>query len=314
MNLVDLIDENGKLVIPDGVTMIGSEEVRHNDDLLTSVEIPDSVTAVEIPDSVTKIGDNAFEGCSKLISVTIPDSVTIIGEGAFADCESLSSIIVSENNARYKSIDNCCLSKGGNMLIFGCKNSKIPDYVTIIGDSAFDRCTGLSSIEIPSSVTQIGDCAFADCTGLTSIEIPNSVTEIGDFAFDCCTGLTSIEIPSGVTQIGDLAFSCCTGLTSIEIPNSVTEIGNAAFSGCTGLKSIEIPAWLVEDVYIFEPIENLSSITIRLTEKLPDNAKDVLRIVDHCDPSIVTLKVPTGCGEAYRHHPDFEGKFKEILD
>ena len=291
MNLVDLIDENGKLVIPDGVTMIGSEEVRHNDALLTSVEIPDSVTAVEIPDSVTKIGDNAFEGCSKLISVTIPDSVTIIGEGAFADCESLSSIIVSENNARYKSIDNCCLSKGGNMLIFGCKNSKIPDCVTIIGDSAFDRCTGLSSIEIPSSVTQIGDCAFADCTGLTSIEIPNSVTEIGDFAFDCCTGLTSIEIP-----------------------NSVTEIGNAAFSGCTGLKSIEIPAWLVEDVYIFEPIENLSSITIRLTEKLPDNAKDVLRIVDHCDPSIVTLKVPTGCGEAYRHHPDFEGKFKEILD
>jgi hypothetical protein len=292
MNLVDLIDENGKLVIPDGVTMIGSEEVRHNDDLLTSVEIPDSVTAVEIPDTVTKIGDNAFEGCSKLISVTIPDSVTIIGEGAFADCESLSSIIVSENNARYKSIDNCCLSKGGNMLIFGCKNSKIPDCVTIIGDSAFDRCTGLSSIEIPSSVTQIGDCAFADCTGLTSIEIPNSVTEIGDFAFDCCTGLTSIEIP-----------------------NSVTEIGNAAFSGCTGLKSIEIPAWLVEDVvYIFEPIENLSSITIRLTEKLPDNAKDVLRIVDHCDPSIVTLKVPAGCGEAYRHHPDFEGKFKEILE
>ena len=269
MNLVDLIDENGKLVIPDGVTMIGSEEVRHNDDLLTSVEIPNSVTSVEIPNSVTKIGDNAFEGCSKLISVTIPDSVTIIGEGAFACCESLSSIIVSENNARYKSIDNCCLSKGGNVLIFGCKNSKIPDCVTIIGDSAFDRCTGLTSIEIPSSVTRIGDCAFADCTGLTSI----------------------------------------------EIPNSVTEIGNAAFRGCTGLTSIEIPAWLVEDVvYIFEPIENLSSITIRLTEKLPDNAKDVLRIVDHCDPSIVTLKVPAGCGEAYRHHLDFEGKFKEILE
>ena len=246
MNLVDLIDENGKLVIPDGVTMIGSEEVRHNDDLLTSVEIPNSVTSVEIPNSVTKIGDNAFEGCSKLISVTIPDSVTIIGEGAFTCCEFLSSIIVSENNARYKSIDNCCLSKGGNVLIFGCKNSKIPDCVTIIGDSAFDRCTGL---------------------------------------------------------------------TSIEIPNSVTEIGNAAFRGCTGLTSIEIPAWLVEDVvYIFEPIENLSSITIRLTEKLPDNAKDVLRIVDHCDPSIVTLKVPAGCGEAYRHHPDFEGKFKEILE
>ena len=65
---------------------------------------------------------------------------------------------------------------------------------------------------------------------------------------------------------------------------------------------------------LFDYIKNLSSITIRLTEKLPDNAKDVLRIIDRLDPFIITLKVPAGCGEAYRHHPDFQGKFKEILE
>jgi hypothetical protein len=39
MNLKYLIDENGKLVIPHGVTRIKSEEFLCNDDL-TTVEIP----------------------------------------------------------------------------------------------------------------------------------------------------------------------------------------------------------------------------------------------------------------------------------
>ena len=74
--------------------------------------------------------------------------------------------------------------------------------VTTIGDEAFYRCTGLTSITIPNSVTTIGDYAFSDCPGLTSITIPNSVTSIGPSAFYGCTGLTSITIGAGVT-IGD---------------------------------------------------------------------------------------------------------------
>ena len=193
----------------------------------------------------------------------------------------------------------------------------IPHGVTRIKSEEFLCNDDLTTVEIPNSVTQIGNSAFAGCTGLTSIEIPSSVTQIGCCAFDGCTGLTSIEIPSSVTQIEYCVFRRCTGLTSIEIPSSVTQIGDFAFWGCTGLTSIEIPAWIVRvdgAIYVFYPFENLSSITVRITEKLPDNAKDVLRIIDYFDPSIVTLKVPVGCGEAYRHHPDFEGKFKEILE
>lgn len=35
--------------------------------------------------------------------------------------------------------------------------------VTKIGYSAFENCTGLTSVEIPSSVTEIGMSAFARC-------------------------------------------------------------------------------------------------------------------------------------------------------
>ena len=112
------------------------------------------------------------------------------------------------------------------------------DVVTYIGDSAFQHCSGLTSIDIPNSVTSIGNAAFYRCSGLTSIDIPNGVTSIGDSAFSGCSGLTSIDIPNGVTSIGNFAFQYCSGLTSIDIPNSVTSIGDSAFSGCSGLTSV----------------------------------------------------------------------------
>ncbi len=104
--------------------------------------------------------------------------------------------------------------------------------VTIIGESAFRNCRGLTSVTIPNSVTSIGGCAFYKCSGLTSITIPSSVTSIDYEAFRGCSSLTSVTIPNSVTSIGYSAFAECTGLTSVTIPNSVTSISNYAFYGC----------------------------------------------------------------------------------
>ena len=122
----------------------------------------------------------------------------------------------------------------------GLTSVTIPNSVTSIGSSAFRGCTSLTSITIPNSVTSIGDYAFEDCTSLTSITIPNSVTSIEYEAFRGCTCLTSITIPNSVTSIERCAFSDCSGLTSITIPNSVTSIGISAFRACTSLKDLRI--------------------------------------------------------------------------
>ncbi len=166
------------------------------------------LTNVIIPNGVTSIEGSAFYGCSKLTSIAIPNSVTSIGESAFSDCSNLTSIA-------------------------------IPDSVTSIGQAAFSGCTGLTSITIPKNVADISYSAFYGCSKLASISIPEGVTSIGPYAFLGCEKLTSITIPSSVTSIGYSAFDGCTGLTSITIPESVTSIGGYAFQGCSQLIQTE---------------------------------------------------------------------------
>ncbi len=252
-----------RITIPDRVTYIGREAFNGCT----------SLTSIKIPDRVTYIGDYAFSGCEGLTSVKIPDSVMVIGDYAFSGCEGLTRITISDRvteigydvfrwcnpqifqgvyfptqfheklNFSYKrQVNHIIITKSEKVsgdLIIPDSIDKLP--VKEIGKSAFDGCTGLTSVTIPDSVTRIGREAFNGCTGLTSIKIPDRVTYIGDYAFSGCEGLTSVTIPDSVTEIGVHAFSGCEGLTSVKIPDSVTEIGNYAFSGCEGLTSVKIP-------------------------------------------------------------------------
>ena len=232
------------------------------------------LTSVTIGNSVTSIGYGAFSGCEGLTSITIPNSVTSIGERAFSYCYGLESIIVENGNTIYDSRENCnaIIETETNTLIVGCKNTVIPNSITIIGERAFSNCYGLTSITIPNSVTSIGEEAFSFCSGLTSVTIGNSVTSIGDNAFLACEGLTSVTIGNSVTTIGYYAFEGCESLTSVTIPSSVTSISRGVFSYCYGLESI-----IVENGNtIYDSRDNCNAIIETETNTLLQGCKNTV--------------------------------------
>ncbi len=230
---------------------------------------------VVIPEGVTKIGTEAFWDRG-VTAITIPKSVTEIDYRAFAGCEKLERITVAAGNPKYVAVQNCLIDREAKALVLGCKNSVIPNdgSVTVIGCHAFADCVGLTEIKLPQSITVIGEHAFRGCHGLVSVEIPKSVTEFKMCPFVDCPALARLTVEEGnpnyysvqnciverdgkmllvgcknsvipmdgsVTGIGWGAFCGCTGLTKLTIPDGVKKIDWEAFYGCTGLISLVVP-------------------------------------------------------------------------
>lgn len=188
-----------------------SERANYPD--LTVARIPASVTYRDEQYVVTAIGNNAFEGCSRISAVELPDTITGIGEMAFFGCEQLTAIV-------------------------------LPDSVTRVGTSAFSYCE-LESLHLPDSVTEIGDHVFDDSltpayNARIFANMPHS--HAGEYA-----------IPDGITTITAGAFCHRSKLTSIVLPASVVTIRECAFVGCDGLLSLTckavVPPALGDDVF-----------------------------------------------------------------
>jgi len=183
------------------------------------------------------------------------------------------------------------------------KEVRIPPRIQnkpIIGieNSAFENCTGLTSITIPDSVTYIGFDAFWGCTGLTSVTFQGTITEdnfdetafygdvrdkyledgIGtytratddsftwsaqydpesDFRFDWDTNAKDSVI---ITQyLGSKK--------KVRIPPrirnfQVTEIGDEAFADNNNITCVIIPNGVIRiGIFAFEGCSRLTSITI----------------------------------------------------
>ena len=158
----------------------------------------EKLKSVTIGNSVTSIDSYAFRGCSGLTSVNIPNSVTSIGSYAFRYCSGLTSVNIPNsvtsigarafyNTGWYNNqpdgilyLDNCCLGYKGDE---PTGELSLKDNTRLIGSSAFEGCSSLTSVTIPNSVTIIGGWAFYNCTNLTEVTLGSSVRKIGKNAF-----------------------------------------------------------------------------------------------------------------------------------
>lgn len=144
--------------------------------------------------------------------------------------------------------DFSAVSPSGHILYYHIYDPTNHIVSVIYPGTSNGRWTGytkpVGNVTIPSTVTHggntytvtiIGDYAFEDCSGITNVVFPNTLVTIGSWAFEDCS-ISSITIPEGVKQINLGAFGG-NPITSVNVSNSVEFIDCYAFGGGTWLNS-----------------------------------------------------------------------------
>lgn len=190
------------------------------------------LSKLSLPEGLKAIGKYAFKGCRNLESIRIPASVECIGFFAFNGCENLKSVTVDVDNPIYDSRDSCnaIIQTVDNTLVYGCRNSYIPDTVRSIGKSAFAQCEGLTEIFIPASIETIGDAAFDFCRELKKINLPIGLGYVGKGVFYHCTSLREVYLNSMLDSVNYKTFEDCWSLKNIFVQKEQYEFYRELFS------------------------------------------------------------------------------------
>ena len=178
---------------------------------------PEHVTHVLIDESIDEIGDNAFNGCKRLVQVDTHDGITKVGERAFRLCKSLRRINLKS--------------------------------VVEIEEWAFFKCVNLESVEFGDNLETIGESAFYHCTSLQHLKLPSIIT-IATHAFFNCIRMTDIDLSGRLETIRKRAFSSCERLRRVVIPlkrdlferedDEQVRLGNTQFICCAQLKAVDL--------------------------------------------------------------------------
>ena len=219
---------------------------------------------------------------------------------------------------------------------------QIPNSVTSIEISAFEGCTGLTSIEIPNSVIKLELYSFKGCRSLRSMSIPATVIEIDKYFVSnvgpqleinvaednpnycskdgslytkdmsqlihhCEHNLQTCVFPEGIVRIAPLAFEW-THIAQITLPESLKEIANDAFCRSENTK-LHIPSGIQKIGNM--AFKNSAMTELHIRSEHPEQIEVAENAFEDCAEHC-TLYVPVGTDYAYRHHPVF-GKFREVV-
>ena len=234
--------QGGDLIIPEGVTQIGTMAFYDQDDIGPNVTIPGSVKC---------IGLCAFMGCDGLENLNVQDGLILIGHSAFSSCSNLLRVDLPDS---LKSIESYAFE--------GCSKLKeislTADLTTVVlSFSPFEGCTSLTDVKLGNNLGWIESDTFKDCPfdpWASDSTPPPELSASSDLIIEngVVKGLKNsfqggdLIIPEGVTQIDSLAFHDQDSIgPNVSIPGSVRYIGTGAFRECDGLENLNVQDGLI---------------------------------------------------------------------
>ena len=132
----------GSIELPQQVKEIGREAFSDTD-----------LSGISLPAALEYVGTEAFRG-TQLTEVVLPDNLEYLSQGMFAECKKLEHVTFGKNTIGIPT--SCFVS------CTALKEVELPTSITFIYNRAFCK-SGLQNIRIPESVTIIGESAFEGC-------------------------------------------------------------------------------------------------------------------------------------------------------
>ena len=115
----------------------------------------------------------------------------------------------------------------------------LPDTLTYLGTSAFEKCVNLEQISVPESLESMGFAVFSGCSSLQEITLPENLTVLQGYEFMNCTSLRKVTLSSKGTDIGPTSFWNCENLRVVEGPIKSMSAEGFPFFYCNSLTSVE---------------------------------------------------------------------------
>ena len=235
--VLDMIDEDERLVIPDGIKHIGRLSYAKG----VSWEY-DCISELVLPETIETIGEKAFAGAIKTEKPIVLKNVKRIGREAFSSGD-YGDLIFSDT-LEHIGEDAFCSSSIGKL--------DLGRGVTGWGAGVIDEAK-IGELAVPSSLM--------DMIGRHSIENDRKkgvndttvgvlrITE-GALSGTIYNGkIRSVILEEGVTKVGPGVFDECMALETLLIKGEDTRIDATAFLYCYKLKDVTAPADVLSMIF-----------------------------------------------------------------
>lgn len=295
-----------------------------------------TMIADKVPEASYGLFDDfAFEGATALKMIEVSAHIRMIVGLSFKGLPNLEEIIVDEDNQFYSFSDGILFNKEKTAIVYVPSSTtrdntifSIPSFVDTILPYAFYDNETVEEIHIPETVTNISSTAFERATALSSIVVDQAnesyytidgiLYEDGDVgqgivAYPSARVATSFTLPAGLTYISSAAFAYNQYLETIDLGYQLEIIANSAFIHAERLRVLDIPASIKRIGYDIVKDSTIENVIIRASIT-QGSLPVILDMFRHSDKTSPNVYVPddslTAYLEQFPYNPamaDFKG-------